>query len=110
MLKKPEVHVEKILELANFIEALPPEQFDMAHFECGTARCIAGWALHLDGQDVLAPLSTGSSSTRARDLLGIDGDRASDLFFSGIDYHPTTKEAARVLRHLAITGEVDWTI
>ena len=104
MLKKPEVHVEKILELANFIEALPPEQFDMGDFEC----CIAGWALHLDGQDVLAPLLTGSPSTRARDLLGIDGDRASNLFFFGIHYHPTTKEAARVLRHLAITGEVDW--
>jgi hypothetical protein len=99
MLQKPDVHTAEILELADFIDGLEPEQFDMGTF--GTLeepRCICGWYQHIHGH------INKSDWTAVAGKLGLNDHMAHRLFHygSGMD----NKQAARVLRHLAVTGEL----
>ena len=95
-------------------------------FQCNTTACIAGWAclvLRDDGMiraknDVLSPDQIDSFPGTARRLLGITVDQANELFepmnYTDLDRFKvdwntiTPRQAAKVLRHLAKTGEVDW--
>jgi len=77
-----------------------PETHDQGIWEsdCGTARCVAGWALyfhnskqsvHRTAEDILwgeGPRSTlrGSwEAIAAKTILGLTDDEAEDLFFEG---------------------------
>ena len=85
--------------------------------ECTSPMCVAGWAVYLDktawesflgGNDVI--------SNWARESLGLGVIRGQMLFIPAADdmpdglyaYQATPIQAARVLEHLALTGEVDW--
>jgi hypothetical protein len=113
------------------------EQFDMntwidtqtAFYEghCGTSACIAGWCAIMEIGQEKALKADWHGETRhiAAAALGIDEWTATHLFtprgnspgslaFIQLDYNGrdpwrcTELEAARVLRHLADTGELDW--
>ena len=83
---------------------------DLSGHGCKTTACIAGWTLSL-----LKPkwedLNAHDIEQGARSILGLDQEQAEDLFYLP-DYMSrnsvTAKQAARTLRHLAETGEVDW--
>ena len=86
---------------------------------CGTAGCIAGWTALLHGKLHHAE----QPSSFARGYLELDDDIAHDLFTpneheddESDDYNAgrviyaeiTAGMAAKVLRHLANTEEIDW--
>lgn len=94
--------------------------------DCGTTACIAGWAITLahHGDPEAYPVFRGmqaSSYVRAgMDYMKLDPWTALELFYAAKrneDGETVTKwnldsitaeEAAEALRHLADTGEVDW--
>ena len=103
---------ERVLELADWIEKLPPEDFDMTTWRhgCQSPACIAGHAFALFEPKLFAN-TIGSEYSRAKSALGLNRRRAADLFTpDGLMDRTTNIQAARVLRHLAETGVVDWTI
>ena len=173
------LNVDRLRELADFIESLPTGQFDMDHWgnntaieavqhiyehgtvACDTPACIGGWAAVLYGGDAvedtagtsgaayglqdIAAAALGLTGTSSRtpaiedtvrklgaayDGLPDVGAAAPGLTFAssrtpagpctlGDDlFAPgdvtlatvTQHDAARVLRHLADTGRVDWSI
>lgn len=94
---------------------------------CGTCCCIGGWASMLYDAEMIALMDAGLSlaeidalptmleksfEDRGRLALGLTEKQAGELFYGG-PYAPssprlTNTVAAKVLRHLAETGEVDW--
>jgi hypothetical protein len=109
------MNTENIIALANLIETLPQagfgskEGFFMGNWrhDCGTPSCIAGWAVHLAGIDC----SRSQVATKAADWLDLDIEDEQELFDPGhhLPYEAITPQhAAKVLRHLAETGVVDW--
>jgi hypothetical protein len=82
---------------------------------CDTVACIAGWTNVLGGKRWSATYSF------AGDYLGLRPEQHDQLFYAsnhpdadeGDEYGPLTEispeQAVRTLRHLAETGEVDWT-
>ena len=108
---------ERILKVADFLEALPPERFDpdfwfkyqgpsipnertyVRDHPCGTAACIGGWT-----EILFDPEGNGD----AEDLLGLTTEQADALFFDIVEHDPSPAQAAAVLRRLAETGEVVW--
>jgi hypothetical protein len=112
------MNTERILHIADMIEKLEPRQFDMSDYvtenECGTVACIAGWTYLTYGD----PAGEGDPHELAAIHLGLDEDRADDLFLpnpltsglpSCVTYAQITPaHAAQTLRKLAATGEVDW--
>jgi hypothetical protein len=108
MLTKPDVNVETILELADFMEALPPEKYNQT--KCfGNSCCIWGWDMVRNHQSYHDSPDHGVLFC---ERMGINRNQFCKLVdgrpFSY--YEPTSKDAARVLRHLAYTGEVNWNI
>lgn len=95
--------------------------------QCGTVACVAGWAaiyLKNDGQGVLkrprAHTSIGNTIRTANEIMGLDQLQSRKLF-EPMNNGPhkdiikdwskvTPGQAAKVLRHLASTGEVDWEV
>jgi hypothetical protein len=90
--------------------------------------CFGGWAEALFG-DQVEPLSSLDENAKTVDercrivaeYLGITEEQANDLFLPGsreslVDvcetspYWITAAQGARVLDHLAETGEVDWSV
>ena len=94
MLNKPDVHTENILKLAEHMLTVKDyDQNEWEHCICGQAQLL--WDLH-QRDDVYG-------------VLGISPSQANELFGAFHQEHkPTRENAARVLRHLAITGTVDW--
>ncbi|MBN7759747.1 hypothetical protein JYP52_01245 [Nitratireductor aquibiodomus] len=94
--------------------------------ECGTVCCIAGWAaMYLQEGD--QPLRETPAKRelhhlprrKAREILGLTEHQTRQLFepmdhddpAPDLDWYSVTpKQAAKVLRHLAATSVVDWTI
>ncbi|MBO9589572.1 hypothetical protein [Devosia sp.] len=107
--------------MAGYCDRTTPDAPDHTGHHCGTTACIAGWAIaiehQLTGESLLEEITRRPVvSDAAASFLGIDGHQASDLFFAGS--HPehsdnwpaiSAEAAVRTLRHLAATGEVDWT-
>jgi hypothetical protein len=99
MLQKPDVHTEKMLELATFLENLEPERFSMGSWgQWEEPRCICGWYQHLHGH------IDKENWRHAADGMGLDHQKAHYLFTHGS--FSTPQQAAKALRHLAVTGEV----
>lgn len=121
---------ENILKVAQAIEdaakpdAKPEFGFNMAGFrairgywpdrtghDCGTTCCIAGWAAGTGGDG-------WQIEARARERLGLTISEANRLFFAedaegniSTDLEKVEPaHAVAVLRHLAETGVVDWTV
>ena len=120
------MNVERIIELANHIEALDhapklcwvesSEKFDMSkwNYECGSPACMAGHALWLLDKH-LKNRNHRTVEAAAAELLELDEDDAEALFtpverYMGIwqlsEIEPKT--AAAVLRNFAKTGNVEW--
>lgn len=101
-----------------------PEQHDQSSWEsdCGTTRCVAGWAIHLViGRQSLyhpsglgwsdahyqlheqlgVPMSMHGPGSLAAKLLGLSVREAEILF------HHTTNEQARRAVRLAAAGDID---
>ena len=99
------------------------ETIDQSGHDCGTVACIAGHVAVLMRGVKVEPQSTaeayevfgGMLLREAADWLGLAyGSKAKDLFFaysSGRNRHNIpADQAVRTLRHLAATGNVDWTV
>lgn len=122
-------HRDRILRLADFLDALPAEKFDMGRprtdHACQSPACICGWA-HVVAWGNAYRKADGSIS-QAEDIaahLGLSLQNARDLFLMAVGADTTRHRlskrefeiargassalAARVLRRLAETGEVDW--
>lgn len=104
--------------------------------QCGSTACIAGWAtsyIEPDGSVRMKPRSPdemralvdgvpdpellGFYGVGATKILGLDPEQAAELFEpmnNGLDDRDwdavTPRQAAKVLRHLAKTGEVSWEV
>ena len=113
----------RINQLADHIEQLPMRNFKLQSFEdepffhmatffdCGYPSCVGGWAAALFSQKnrMVRP---GITSDIAGKLLGLDNDKADCLFYPEPEYNRyniSQKHAAACLRHLALTGAVNWT-
>lgn len=108
------LRVDRILLLADAIECpIPGRGFSMRDWavdtsDCGTACCIGGHTNLLFG----GPRHGGFAI--AGDLLGLGKNQTWALFLpQGWDTDRSLNDrarAARVLRHLAATGIVDWEV
>jgi hypothetical protein len=119
------VNKDNILAVADAIEkhSIPDLGFNMALLngegsadlsghECGTVACIAGWTCAVAK---IAPSFEG-----AREFLGLERKQSSvsdyhngNLFFPDLKsdhWDATPSQAVAVLRHLAETGIVDWSV
>lgn len=121
------INVENILRVADAIEhhSIPDLGFnmfdytmdagDLAHFgvsdmsghNCGTTACIAGWALAVRDEGKLPDVE--DYHAEAANFLELPL-RTSEALFLHWNDGTTPAEAVAVLRHLAATGEVDWSI
>ena len=122
---------ENVLAVADAIErhSIPDLGFNMScfvgevepgfrddHFgsTCGTVACIAGWTRCVRTMKALELPRGDFNWALEADWLGLDG-ATSELFW-GDDFvnrhleEVTPSQAVHVLRHLAETGEVDWSI
>lgn len=129
-----DMNVENILKVADAIEqhSIPDLGFNMSGYiarrgvrdqsghNCQTTACIAGYAAVLSGAVKPDEVDADAHEPGAA-FLGLAGEAADSLFFAR--NHPqyrsrgsrlweriTAPEAIAVLRHLAATGEVDWSI
>jgi hypothetical protein len=102
MLQKPDSKTQNILNMAEFFENLSVTKFNMKEWEDSRGRkCICGWINYLNGDQP-------DSRAKAQEFLGISYAKTLQLFSGNASPRTTPRMAARVLRHLAITGEVDW--
>ena len=124
---------ENVLKVADAIEqhSIPDLGFNMSQWvgrdgeysdrsghQCQTTACIAGWAAAVATGKTMAPngpYDFGATDgagyrkaavTIAREFMGLTQDH---LFWGGNGY-TTPLKAVAVLRHLAETGEVDWSV
>lgn len=112
--------------METYISDWEEEDHTNVGFQCNSTACIAGWAcLVLGAKGGILKKERDSHGINsfahtARDLLGLD-ERTSDELFEpfnhrflardDIDWDKVTpRQAAKVLRHLAKTSEVDWNV
>lgn len=89
-----------------------PEQHDQSSWEwkdredeCGTTRCVAGWAAHLHGYNVRNALVNTGMVRLGCKLLDIDTITGTQLFSGTSD-----KEAVHALEYLAKGDSIDWKV
>lgn len=87
-----------IMTLADYIES-HPEGFDMGFW----STCIAGKYQEMVGYEYFGP-------EYAKEALGLTYEQTRDLFLATGAYDTRYQQAVRVLRHLALTGVVDWNV
>lgn len=74
---------------------------------CGTTACILGWTVAL--ADTETPYSGTMDDEIASKFFDMDQDELYPLFYAEDAMSiRDPKAAARVVRHLAATGKVDW--
>lgn len=111
------MNVELLNELADYIEKsdkrrhrLKAFRMNIYFYSCGTPACIAGHLLAMKGVSLSDFLARRSVPTKE---LGISHEQEQELCYPHYNPYAQTADAgkaARVLRHLAATGIVDWTI
>lgn len=108
---------EKVLELADIIEqGHEGMRFDMEHFwdydGCGTAACIAGWAVFAFHDRQAGEIDPVDIPYIASEVLELNNQERDLLFCGGTGAYPldTIKKehAVEVLRRFAETGEIAW--
>ena len=113
------MNIERLESIAEWLESGAPHRgavdgFSMARWQmettCGTVCCIAGAANQFFGDpDANKLLDAGEM---AREVLGLSGSVAIELFTqceSIADWSQISEAwAARTIRHLISTGDVDW--
>ena len=88
-----------------FYRASPHEDVGTSIHLCGTTACVAGHAIALFSPEYKpTPQSAFWAAVRVLDL---EEETACNLFLNWDDNY-SAAEAARVVRHLAETGEVRW--
>jgi hypothetical protein len=98
------------LHVAEHLQNMDPNSFDMAR----GCYCIGGQTLVALGIPMRYRYAHQweDISVLAAEALGLTDRQAHDLFcpeaYSRKSYH--SKDAARVMRYLAATGEVDWSV
>lgn len=115
MLQAPDTTTKVRLALADVMEKLDPKLYDQETFSDGCGRgCIAFWGYNT----FLVEKEVDSCPDKMRavaELLGIDNATADKLFSPNagqvsmlgcVMRGPTPKDAAKALRHLAVTNEV----
>lgn len=105
MLQQPDVHQQRILELADFIEK--SDFFDMGSWNC----CIYGHIMKLakSGRKDMASFWEFSDSPIERAMNWL-GRPINDWHRMMGNDGQSKEQAASMLRHLAVTGEIpeDW--
>ena len=101
---------ERMLRLADHLDAIPKDQFDMCHF-CGTACCLAGHAVILFVGRNPANMHSDEVSEVAKGLLELNGVQMDALFYAvegPMGEHPlediTPSMAAEALRQVVREG------
>lgn len=117
--------VEKIKELADFIESIPPKRFNISNWVseimgsnndyyqasqtldinvCKTAGCIAGWAMALENGGTVTvpkislPSEAKEIATIGAEILGLEYQKAVRLFY--VDEESAWVEYVHVYEHL----------
>lgn len=104
----PAPNKDRLAYMAALLEALPEDgRFDLREWE----SCICAWTIHAAGQ-TQRPLARLNPIHVARQWLGIPLHEATELFHPNLDTYGevTAKQAAKVIRHYADTGDVDWSV
>ncbi|RWM86462.1 MAG: hypothetical protein EOR84_30585 [Mesorhizobium sp.] len=112
--------------MTSYIAGVDLEESTNVGFQCNSTACIAGWACLVLGKNgeirkTERPLSEVNEMYEdfATDLLDLDYRTGMELFepmnerieLAENDWDKVTpRQAAKVLRNLAKTGEVDWSI
>jgi hypothetical protein len=99
---------DRLEYMAALLEQLPEDgRFNLREWE----TCICAWTHHAAGQ-THRPLARLNPIHLARQWLGIPLKEATQLFHPELDVYGdvTAKQAARVIRHYADTGEVNWSV
>lgn len=100
--------------MGNWVAKESSTRPDRSGHSCGTVACIAGWTKRIRTQIPVGINEDFYWGPEAK-WLGLDVDEGEELFF-GDDWtcahlnDVTPSEAVAVLRHLAETGEVDWSV
>ena len=83
-------------------------------FDCGSPACIAGWAEHIFGEDTDFDLTYLLDISSSDEMELIEPRYKNHAYFPAVrSDHPgfiTPQHAAKVLRHFAETGIVDWRV
>ncbi len=118
------MHVDRLLLLADFLETVPPERFDMARWtgvdwagksdlSCGTAACAMGWAttipqfrklglkLNKFGVPEFKSYFGYGAATR---LFDIDFYETTYLFASYTNFRHSSRNVARKIRDFIDNG------
>jgi hypothetical protein len=108
--KLDNAHVNR-LRLADALANMSPYEFDMR----STSNCICGHALRLFGKQEQFYFGWRNQLRAGASLLGLSNAQAVELFApldrSGSDEPYTSpQDAARVVRYLAATDTVDWSV
>jgi hypothetical protein len=111
MLQKLDTEHLNRIALAEALASMEPGDFDMRRRD----RCICGHALRLFGKRSAFFAGWESQLGAGANLLGLSTDQARELFapvnrarHSAPYTHP--QDAARVVRYLAATDTVDWSV
>lgn len=99
-----------------FDEAANGFNLNREFFGCGAPACIAGWATSLATNS--SHIKMSDIKTETMKFLGIDSETFEELCYpfdafagSNVEFEDILpEEAAKVIRNLAETGQVDWTI
>ena len=91
-------------QLSNFCIEIEPGD----HQEQGGPLTIYEWAAAIYGNP--DDLNKDNESEIAMNALGLDNNQASDLFFRNFTQTRTAGDAAMMLTHLALTGQVETNI
>lgn len=95
---------------------LRPKGFNIGVWNCHTAACVCGWAVHLFGEQAqpgsMVARNVGHFRNWGAELLGLTDDEADGLFGPNVEAYPevdslrfTPEAAAKVLERLADIGE-----
>jgi hypothetical protein len=74
------------------------------YYDCGTVACLGGTAELVAGSQIFME----TQIFRERGSLNLN--EIHNLFYGFPNYDPTTKQAAKVLRHYLETGTADWSV
>lgn len=104
----PDLNIAGLKIVADHLRLIPPENFNMAFWRCGSVACMAGHTVDVLG-NAEGRKEFGTTSAYAAHLLGLTKEQETVLFNGGWE-DSTAEEAAAVLDELRTTGVLnrDW--